>query len=154
MLQTVSVSSARADRTRQQEQFCVLTALFTVFHQLQGVLRHVEQLCVPTTLFIMFQYLWIYLCIFRCMCVCGAIIIYIDTVYVEQFCVPTTLFTTFQQLWGVLSCNYEVASISRLLRIVGLFCQRALSKRRYSAKETYNFKEPTNRSHPIPCLQH
>jgi len=22
-------------------------------------------------------------------------------------------------------------------------------KRRYSAKETYNFKEPTNRSHPI-----
>jgi len=26
----------------------------------------------------------------------------------------------------------------------GLFCKRALLKRRYSAKETYNFKEPTN----------
>jgi len=44
---------------------------------------------------------------------------------------------------------YGVATISRLLRIIGLFCKRALEKRRYSAKETHNFKEPTNRSHPI-----
>jgi len=44
---------------------------------------------------------------------------------------------------------YEVATISRLLKVAGLFCKRALYKRRYSAKETYNFKEPTNRSHPI-----
>ena len=33
--------------------------------------------------------------------------------------------------------------------MIGLFCKRALKKRRYSAKETYHFKEPTNRSHPI-----
>jgi len=45
--------------------------------------------------------------------------------------------------------TYEVATISRLLKIIGLFCKRALQKRRYSAKETYDFKEPTNRSHPI-----
>ena len=44
---------------------------------------------------------------------------------------------------------YGVATISRLLKIIGLFCKRALSKRLCSAKETYNFKEPTNRSHPI-----
>jgi len=44
---------------------------------------------------------------------------------------------------------YEVATISRHLNITGLFCKRALWKRRYSAKETYNFKEPTNRSYPI-----
>jgi len=44
---------------------------------------------------------------------------------------------------------YGVASISKLLKITGLFCKRALSKRLYSAKETYNLKEPTNRSHPI-----
>ena len=31
--------------------------------------------------------------------------------------------------------------------IIVLFCKRALKQRRYSAKETYNFKEPTNRSH-------
>ena len=35
------------------------------------------------------------------------------------------------------------------LKITGLFCKRALYKRLYSAKVTYNFKEPTNRSHPI-----
>jgi len=39
--------------------------------------------------------------------------------------------------------------ISRLLKTVGLFCKRALLKRLYSATETYNVKEPTNRSHPI-----
>ena len=49
--------------------------------------------------------------------------------------------------------QYGVATISRLLKITGLVCKRALLKRQYSAKETYNFKEPTDRSHPIP-LEH
>ena len=44
---------------------------------------------------------------------------------------------------------YGVATISRLFKSKGLFCQRALQKKQYSAKVTYNFKEPTNRSHPI-----
>jgi len=47
-------------------------------------------------------------------------------------------------------CLCGVATISRLLKIIGLFCKRALYKRLYPAKETYDFKEPTNRSHPIP----
>jgi len=54
--------------------------------------------------------------------------------------------TTFRRAGYV--C-YGVATISRLLKIIGLFCKRALYKRRYSAKETYDFKEPTNRSQPI-----
>ena len=37
---------------------------------------------------------------------------------------------------------YVVATICTLLKIVVLFCKRALQKRRYSAKETYNLKEP------------
>jgi len=45
--------------------------------------------------------------------------------------------------------DYGVATISRLLKITGRFCERTLQKRRYSAKETYDFEEPTNRSHPI-----
>jgi len=45
--------------------------------------------------------------------------------------------------------TYGVATISRLLKITGLFCKRALQKRLYSAIETYNLKEPTNCSHPI-----
>jgi len=36
---------------------------------------------------------------------------------------------------------YGVATSSSLLKIIGLFCKRALQKRRYSTKETYNFKE-------------
>jgi len=44
---------------------------------------------------------------------------------------------------------YGVATISRRLKITSLFCKRARLKRPYSAKETYNFEEPTNRSHPI-----
>ena len=35
--------------------------------------------------------------------------------------------------------------IKMYLKMIGLFCKRALQKRRYSAKETYNFQEPTNR---------
>ena len=49
---------------------------------------------------------------------------------------------------------YGVATMSRRLKIIGLFCKRALLKRRYSAKETYDFKEPTNRSHPICISTH
>jgi len=44
---------------------------------------------------------------------------------------------------------YEVATISRLFKTIGLFCKKALEKRLDSAKETYQFKEPTDRSHPI-----
>jgi len=46
-----------------------------------------------------------------------------------------------------------VATISRLLEIVGLFC-RILSLLQGSfANETYNFMEPTNRSHLIHGLR-
>jgi len=33
--------------------------------------------------------------------------------------------------------RYGVATIRRLLKIIGLFCKKALKKRQYSAKETY-----------------
>jgi len=42
-----------------------------------------------------------------------------------------------------------VASVSRIDEIIGLFCERALQKRQYSAKETCNLIDPTDRSHPI-----
>ena len=43
-----------------------------------------------------------------------------------------------------------MASASRIDKIIGLFCKRALQKRQYSAKETYNLIDLTDRSHPIP----
>ena len=44
---------------------------------------------------------------------------------------------------------YGVATISRLLKIIRLFCRIPSLLQGSFAKETYNFKEPTNRSHPI-----
>jgi len=52
---------------------------------------------------------------------------------------------------------YGVALVSRIDKMIGLFCKRALSKRRYSAKETCHVIDPTDRSHPIsyivPCIR-
>jgi len=45
--------------------------------------------------------------------------------------------------------GYGVATISRLLKIIGLFCRISSLLLGSFAKETYYFKEPTSRSHPI-----
>jgi len=45
---------------------------------------------------------------------------------------------------------YGVATISRLLKIICLFCRISSLLSGSFAKETYDFREPTNRSHPIP----
>ena len=50
-------------------------------------------------------------------------------------------------------CSYGVATISRLLKIKNLFCRIQSLLYGSFAEETYNFKEPTNRSHPIFVLQ-
>jgi len=44
---------------------------------------------------------------------------------------------------------YGVATISRLLRSIGLFCRISSVLYGSFAKETYDFKEPTSRIHPI-----
>ena len=46
-----------------------------------------------------------------------------------------------------------IMSVSSVVgRMIGLFCKRALQKRLYSAKETYHFKKPANRSHTIVVI--
>ena len=44
---------------------------------------------------------------------------------------------------------YGVATISRRLKVIGLFCRILSITQGSFAKETYNFEEPTNRDHPI-----
>ena len=44
---------------------------------------------------------------------------------------------------------YGVATISRLLKIIGLFSRISSLLWGSLANETYDFKEPTDRSHPI-----
>jgi len=52
------------------------------------------------------------------------------------------------------TCDYAVASVSRIDKIIALFCKRNLWKRLYYAKETYNFIDPTSRSHPYADSSH
>jgi len=47
---------------------------------------------------------------------------------------------------------HGVATISRLLKSIDLFCRISSLLQGSFAKETYNLKEPTNRSHPISTL--
>jgi len=49
---------------------------------------------------------------------------------------------------------YGVATISRLLNIIGLFGRISSLLWGSFAKETYIFKEPTNHSHPRMCIVH
>jgi len=56
--------------------------------------------------------------------------------------------------------TYGVAMMSRLLKIIGLFCKKALQKRTDSAKETYNIRcllikaTPYYDKHPDMCATH
>jgi len=45
--------------------------------------------------------------------------------------------------------HYGVATVSRLLKMIGLFCRISSLLQGSFAKETYHFKEPIYRSHPI-----
>jgi len=73
---------------------------------------------------------WHLLCMYICVYIC----VYISSMYVRYIYV------------------YEVATMSRLLTIMCLFCRILSLSYGSFAKETYNFKEPTNRSQPTRVL--
>jgi len=52
----------------------------------------------------------------------------------------------------VRACMCVCVRARACVEIISLPCKRAQKKRLYSAKQTYNFKEPTNRSHHIVDL--
>ena len=54
-----------------------------------------------------------------------------------------------QQIEPTINRAYGVATIAKLLKIIGLFCKISSLLWGSFAKETCNFKEPTNRSHTI-----
>jgi len=84
-----------------------------------------------------------YVCVYMCLCMyvaCNLVTGY-PSLYVTLLHVPDC-----SQENGI---HYGVATVSRIDKIISLFCKRTLEKKRYSAKETYNFIDPTDRSHPI-----
>ena len=69
--------------------------------------------------------------------------LFIDTGFCSQIRFSLHSYGSFGQV------SYGVATISRLLKNIGLFCRISSLLQGSFAKETYNFKEPTHRSHPI-----
>ena len=91
-------------------------------------------------------------CVRVCVCLFTCVHIYKTYVYVHNHvhCVCVYIFLhvcTYMKTYGV-------ATISRLLQIIGLFCQRNLQKRRYFTKEIYNLINPADCSHPICVCAH
>ena len=48
--------------------------------------------------------------------------------------------------------SYGVATVSGIDKMIGLFCRISSLLLGFFAKETCNFKEPSNRSHPISIV--
>ena len=113
---------------------------------------------------------------FRAICFYKTHILY--SVYVQHKCICTAqvymcictaqvyMYSTICVLWKQIARNiryvfyetqstsfyfscYGVATVSRLLKMIGLFCRISSLLQDSFAKETYDFQEPTDRSHPI-----
>ena len=68
-------------------------------------------------------------------------VIHIYTCVVEHICYSYTYINVVDAyMFSFTVIAYGVAMTSRLLKIIGLFCKRALYKRPYSAKETYHLR--------------
>jgi len=87
----------------------------------------------------------VYVCL--CLCLCPSVCVR-HYIYIGIFiCIHMSSITTCKITYEV--AVYVVAATSRLHKIIGLFCRIQSLLQGSFAKETYNFKEPINRSHPI-----
>jgi len=64
----------------------------------------------------------------------------IPDIWMYTFIWSSWLIQTFEWLGYDTRHRYGVATISRLLKVIGLFCKRGLANRRYSEKKTYHFR--------------
>jgi len=72
-----------------------------------------------------------------------------DMAHTLAYTLTGQVVSTGTGLYSLQSFLYGAATISRLLKIIGLFCRISCLLQGSFAKETYNFEEPTNHSHPI-----
>jgi len=72
-----------------------------------------------------------------------------DMAHILAYTLTSQVVSTGTGLYSMQSFLYGVATISRLLRMIGLFCRISSLLQGSFAKETYDFEEPTNHSHPI-----
>jgi len=98
------------------------------------------------------------MCVCLCVYVCVRVYTQLDRVIVwvgGWVCgeVGVCVYTLRDRAIVLLLLRYGVATACRLLKIIGLFYRISSLLQGSFAKETYNFKEPTNGSHSITgCL--
>jgi len=99
-------------------------------------------LCLFQTLLCLFQHLCLlrHLCLFRHLCVCFIHLCHpaepCELLWIQYVATVHLVWLKYiEVLWR------GVATNSRLLEIIGLFCKKALSKRLYPAKETCYLEE-------------
>jgi len=95
----------------------------------------------------MYMYSRTSVCVSISVCVCLCVCVYM--MYVRCAHTAAAEWPQMVDLCVLLCCMHGVATISRLLKIIGLFCRIQFLLYGSFAKETYNFEDPTNRSHPI-----
>jgi len=66
-----------------------------------------------------------HLCVVVSVCVCHVCVSFACIICVHQLCV-CVICVCVSYVWDLITCVYGVATISRLLKIIGLFCKRAL----------------------------
>ena len=95
------------------------------------------------------------MCIYTYVCECVCVCVYMHMcvhVYVYVYVYGKVYVHACAHVF-VYVCGYGVATTSRRLKIIGLLCRMSSLLYGSSAQETYDFKEPTNSSHPIPvCI--
>jgi len=72
-------------------------------------------------------------CVFRCACTSACVYVHVYVYMCAHICIRV------HEYFIVCIHVYVVATISRLLKIIGLFCKRALWKRLYSAARIFAF---------------
>ena len=85
----------------------------------------------------------------KCDMTCSCVTWRIHTLHDSFICNTSHWRSSILQRLSWCSRCYGVATISRLLKFIGLFCRTSSLLKGSFAKETYNFKEPTTRSHPL-----
>ena len=133
--------------------FCVCAYVFMCTYRYDVYYRYI-------TWMYMNVYVYKYTCVYVCVCESVQATLGLLREHCAYLCTKYSLFyrallqkkpTILRSLLivHIICITHMIYTISKLLKIVGLFCKRALQKRRYFAKETDHFKEPTSCSHPI-----
>jgi len=90
-------------------------------------------------------------CSFRAVCVCVCVCVYVHVRVCIQICVCIRMCLRVYVCKHIHLYGYGVATVSRIDKIISLFCRISSLLWVSFAKETYHFIDPTNQSHPI-CI--